>query len=134
MKRFAKWAGSLLAVYLLMYTLNSILGGYWMKPVSDGTVRYSFGLSIPVAIMWQPRLGYATPLETNLIGYAFYPLIRFDQRFVHPTRYLTVEKDEQWFFSESAAKDAHPHFQSEPEAEPGEARNAEKPPGDERSP
>lgn len=99
---------SIMFVYVVTYIINSCYGGYWMKPVSDGKDRYSFGLSMPTAIIWQPRFGYATPFQKDIFGCIFMPLIALDRYLVHPTRYLTNSKDEKWLFSNEAQKFAHP--------------------------
>lgn len=59
--RAKKWVACIVcgiwAFYILSYSMNSALGGYWGRPETDGHDRYSFGLAMPTAILWQPRWG-----------------------------------------------------------------------------
>ncbi|RRJ95494.1 hypothetical protein Ga0100231_015515 [Opitutaceae bacterium TAV4] len=109
MKRRASITLAILAgLYAASYCINTALGGYWMKPVGDGKDKYASGLSMPTAIIWQPRFGYATPFQKDKIGWFYLPLITLDRSVIHKTRYLTNSEDEQWLFSEEASKYAHP--------------------------
>jgi hypothetical protein len=77
------------AFYAVLYCIDSSLGGYWAKPEMDGRDRYSFGLAMPTALLWQPRWGHKALGQTDLLGMAYAPLIWLDRRCVHSTIYLT---------------------------------------------
>ena len=65
-----------------------------MRPEMDGRDRYTFGLAIPTAILWQPRFGYLALAPHDSLGAIYAPLIRIDRRFFHPTIYIfDDEKD-----------------------------------------
>ena len=106
--RWAIAAATIVGIYIISYCVNSALGGFWMKPVADGKDKYASGLSIPTAVIWQPRIGYATPFQKDGLGFFYLPLIACDRTWIHPTKYLSDPKDEQWLFSSEAAKLAHP--------------------------
>ena len=76
--------------YVLSYGLNSILGGYWARPEMDGHDRYSFGLAMPTAILWQPRWGHQAIGRSDFLGMSYSALIWLDRRYVHPTIYLSA--------------------------------------------
>jgi len=78
-------------IYIVSYALSSLLGGYWLKPEMDGHDRYSFGLAMPTACMWQPRFGHGALGGYDFLGTFYKPLIRLDRHFVHPTIYLSDE-------------------------------------------
>ncbi len=72
-RRFAarKWLlslGSLALLYLGSFMLNSRFGGYWNKPERDGHDRWSYGLSMHTAVLWQPRFGYWAPYISDGLG------------------------------------------------------------------
>ena len=78
------------AAYIVSYALNSASGGYWGRPEMDGHDRYSFGLAMPTAVLWQPRWGHYAGVRSDLLGLAYSPLISLDRRLVHPTIYLSA--------------------------------------------
>jgi hypothetical protein len=83
-----------------------------MKPDRDGRDKYSMGLSMPNAVMFQPRVGYHTPFGGEILGMFYAPLIRLDRRFFHPTRYLSDEGTWEW--AQSLPIDGmHPSFREE---------------------
>ena len=88
---FVSLASSFL--YAGSYFANSLCGGYWMIPEMDGHDRYSFGLAIPTAILWQPRFGHEAIGTYDLLGEFYAPLICLDRKFVHPTIYISDEGD-----------------------------------------
>jgi len=98
--------------YVVSYTVNSSLGGYWMTPERDTHERYSFGLSMSTAIHWQPRIGYHARFVTDAVGRFYAPLIRIDRWLIHPTRYLT-EKDVFERCDRLGVADMHPRFRQE---------------------
>jgi hypothetical protein len=124
--RMARWPRRLgvglavaLAGYVLLYALNSALGGYWMKPDQDAQKRYNAeygGLSITDAIIWQPRIGYSTPFRHDSAGRFFRPLAALDQAYWHPTRYLSDPAFQKWMDSELKASQVHSEFRAEFEA------------------
>ena len=71
-----------LFIYVSIYLVNSFLGGYWTVPERDGRDKYSFGLSITDAILWQPRFGHESLGHWDYAGAVFVPLIRLDRRFI----------------------------------------------------
>jgi hypothetical protein len=79
-----------------------------MKPVADGNDKYASGLSMPTAIIWQPRIGYATPFKKDGVGRLYLPLILADRSWFRRTKYLSDPCDEKWLFSAEAEKFAHP--------------------------
>lgn len=42
----------LLALYVGTFAINTYSGGYWREVERDGHDRYSFGLSMPTAVLW----------------------------------------------------------------------------------
>ncbi|WP_395752578.1 hypothetical protein [Prosthecobacter sp.] len=104
------WGGVLLLFcYAGSYAVNTWGGGYWDRLERDGKDRYGFGLSMPTALLWQPRFGYWTPFSSDAIGLFFSPLIRLDRRFVHGTHYATDAGFEAWMNSR-AVDEWHPLF------------------------
>ena len=77
-----------LTLYVISYCLDSFFGGYWEKPEMDGRDRYSFGLAIPTAILWQPRWGHLAIGDYDFLGMSYAPLIWLDRMCVHRTLYV----------------------------------------------
>lgn len=100
------------SIYVVSYILNSFFGGYWLIPEMDGRDRYSFGLSMPTAIMWQPRLGHEAIGNFDFLGIFYKPLIRFDRKFVHTTIYLSEDDGEKTISNLKIAQ-VHPHWRDE---------------------
>ncbi len=98
-----------LSAYVGIFLLNSFLGGYWLVPERDGRDKYSFGLSITAAILWQPRFGHESLGHWDYPGAVFLPLIRLDRKFIHPTLYMSDESFDQKF-SVLKASQIHPHW------------------------
>jgi len=94
--------------YILLYVPNSILGGYW-GPVA-GQLKYSFGLSEPTLFLWQPYLGYRDHFNITACGVLWYPLIRIDQQYIHPSYDLNNANDEVYLFSKSNHMKWHPEL------------------------
>jgi len=92
--------------YVLIYMLNSLLGGYW-GPVA-GNLRYSSGLSLPTLFLWQPRVGYRDHYDTSACGMLWYPLICIDQRFIHPPYDVANKSDAAHLFSKDNHIKWHP--------------------------
>ena len=112
MRIIRKWVWVLcgaLAIYSLSYCFNSSLGGYWVKPEMDGQERYSFGLAMPAAILWQPRWGHKALGQTDLLGVSYAPLIWLDRRCVHSTIHLSDDDGFQRV-SHLARAQIHPEF------------------------
>ena len=101
----------LLLLYVVSFALNTYSGGYWDRPERDGHDRYSFGLSMSTAVLWQPRFGYWTPFRSDWLGTFYSPLIRLDRKFLHPTRYLSDPSFDSWVEA-SAVSDWHPRFRT----------------------
>jgi hypothetical protein len=98
-------------IYVFSYVLNSFFGGYWLIPERDGRDKYSFGLSITDAILWQPRFGHEALGDLDLSGAFYTPLIRLDREFIHPTMYLSDETFEK--ISNLKISQVHPHWRDE---------------------
>ena len=101
------------AIYVGSYAANSLCGGYWLKPERDGKDKWSFGLSMFTAIIWQPRFGYSAKFSSDFIGNFYRPLAYLDQKWIHPTRYISSEEDMAWFYDGMKESDVHPHFRDE---------------------
>jgi len=122
------WLLSLLGVYVLSYAVNSLMGGYWLKPDMDGRDRYASGLSMFDAVLWQPRWGYCARGRgrTDLLGSFYRPMIWLDRALIHRTIYLF---DDGGFERASSLtkRETHPAFygqydelavESQPDAAP----------------
>ena len=94
--------------YVVTYAVNSLSGGYWLKPVSGGVFVYSSGMSASTAILWQPYYGHNSPIRVTPLGWFYYPLIRLDRAFWHPNKDLM--RDEQSLFSTNVHLRVHPKF------------------------
>jgi hypothetical protein len=92
--RAKKWAAWIVcgiwAFHILSYIMNSALGGYWARPEMDGHDKYSFGLAMPTAILWQPRWGHFALGHADSLGIAYAALTWVDRRFVHLTIYISA--------------------------------------------
>jgi len=91
------------------------MGGYWLNGERDGEVRYMpefGGLSLPVAIMWQPRYGHKCNGQMDNLGIVFALLIDLDRACIHPTHYLTDSNYDSWLGNLPASK-VHPRFREE---------------------
>ena len=85
-----------------------------MQPERDVRDKYSTGLSMPTAIMFQPAVGYHTPYHGDLIGKLYAPLIYLDRKCFHPTRYLSDDCTWEWIQSLPKEKlhPSHRHMSS----------------------
>ena len=104
-----------LAIYVVAYIVNSSVGGYWLIPDRDGHVRFKQefgGLSMTVAIMWQPRFGHSALGQLDFLGAFFGPLIAVDRAWIHPTHHLTDDDFDGWLRALPASK-VHPKFREE---------------------
>jgi hypothetical protein len=99
-------------LYVFSYVLNSFFGGYWMRPEMDGRNRYSFGLAMPTAFMWQPFVGHQAIGNYDLVGIFYKPLIQVDRRYIHRTMYLSDEVLEKIIPSLKATQ-VHPYWRDE---------------------
>jgi hypothetical protein len=106
-------AAVLLALYLGSYVLNSAFGGYWPKPERDGMHRWSFGMAMHTAILWQPAYGYCARFNSDGLGAFYSPLVVLDRRWFHPTMYVTDESTFEWFNRKARAADIHPQWRAE---------------------
>lgn len=113
MKRKKKQSGSkfkiilvVIALYLGSYAVNSLMGGYWMRPER----RAAAGAA--EEIVWQPRIGFVSRSATDAAGYAFWPLVQLDRRFVHLSRDLGDDKTFEWADSLPLAQ-VHPALREE---------------------
>jgi hypothetical protein len=100
------------SIYIASYTLNSFFGGYWLVPEMDGRDRWSFGLAMMDAIMWQPRFGHEAIGRSDYLGTFYTPLIRFDRKFVHTTIHF-FDKDFDQRFLNLKVSQVHPHWRDE---------------------
>jgi hypothetical protein len=99
-------------IYVFSYALNSFFGGYWLVPERDGKDKYSFGLSITDAMLWQPRFGHKALGDLDFCGALYTPLIRFDRNFIHLTIYFS-DKNFNEEFSRLKVSQIHPHWRDE---------------------
>lgn len=92
LKKKLSIALGVLSVYVLVYVVLSMSGGYVFT--QSGQVRYDFGLSVSDIQQWQPRFAFCQrfrkldgswTLRANYPGYCFAPLILLDQALVHQT-------------------------------------------------
>ena len=105
--------GLLAAVlYIGSYLVDSYTGGYWGELERDGYHRYTVGLSMPTATLWQPRFGYWAPYRSDFLGKFYLPLIKLDQHFLHRTRYPTDSDFFDWVKT-APVSDWHPRFRDE---------------------
>ena len=100
------------STYVVSYALNSFFGGYWLRPEMDDHDRYSFGLAMPTAILWQPRIGHEAIGDLNFPGVFYTPLIQLDRELIHPTIYLSESNFDQKF-SNLKVSQIHPHWRDE---------------------
>lgn len=107
--------------YVASFALNSHLGGYWGNPERDGRDRWSMGLSMHTAVLWQPRFGYWALYRSDWLGSFYSPLIKLDRQFLHPTRYVSDPEYFEWANATTPAE-WHPQFRAEAAA--GLARRA----------
>ncbi len=111
-KRGAIGVSALMVFYVSTFALNSCWGGYWLKPERDGHDRWSIGLSMHTAFLWQPFVGYWSPYRSDWIGMFFFPAVRLDRRFIHPTHYATDPDFESWVLALNAAA-VHPDWRNQ---------------------
>ena len=76
-------------LYVVSYFADSFCGGYWLIVENDRHDRYSFGLAMPTAMLWQPRYGHESLGYSDLFGSLYTPLVRLDRKFIHPTIYIS---------------------------------------------
>ncbi|HET6410358.1 MAG TPA: hypothetical protein VFG14_20880 [Chthoniobacteraceae bacterium] len=85
-------------------------GGYWLQPERDGSLRFDCGISFPVAVHWQPALGYRAKYKSDAIGLIYAPLILADRQWFHPTKYVHKTDDWEWLTHEMTISDVHPQW------------------------
>jgi hypothetical protein len=115
LKVIARGVSVALSIYVLLYFLNSAMGGYWLVPGRDGRVRFKpefGGLSMTVAIMWQPRLGHNSLGESDFLGTLSEPLILLDRAWFRKTHYLTDNDFDSWIEHLPVSK-VHPRWRDE---------------------
>ena len=105
--------GALFVLYIGIYAINSYLGGYWLQPERDGIHRWNFGMSLHVAILWQPAWGYSSRYNSDFSGVLFSPLVALDRRWFHRTRYLTDQSTFDWLDHSARPSDIHPRWRPE---------------------
>jgi hypothetical protein len=113
----AKWilcaVGLFLGSYVLLYAVNTSLGGYYPYWASDGSKSWSFGMLVHDSIIWQPRIGnYFNTVRHDFVGCAFRPLIALDRRFIHKTHSAGDEDFGQWW-SAVPESQIHPSHRAE---------------------
>jgi len=99
-------------VYGTSYIPNSFFGGYWIIPEMDGRNRWSFGLAMMDAIMWQPRFGHEAIGHLDYLGVIYKLLIRLDRKYVHPTIHLYDDGFEK-IVSGLKVSQVHPYWRDE---------------------
>jgi hypothetical protein len=95
----------------VLYIVNSIAGGYWLKPVRDDHTPKLYGVPLTTAYLWQPAYGYCSRGQVSALGRVFYPLIIIDQNFVHRTKYHDDGFNE--WIDGLATEDVHPRFRDD---------------------
>ncbi len=100
-------------VYVGSYSVNSALGGYWLKPERDGLHGWSSGHSMHTAILWQPAYGYSARYKSDWIGTLFSPLVSIDRRWFHPTMYVTDDATFEWIKYKARPSDIHSRWRAE---------------------
>ena len=93
--------GIVVVVYVCSYGILSFLGGY--RLVASGHYRPITWMAMEDVFVWQPRFGMCYPFDTiggdhvhhlDEIGTLFYPLIQFDQCYIHRSQpFITVSSD-----------------------------------------
>jgi hypothetical protein len=83
-----------------------------MIPEMDGHDRFSFGLAMMTAIMWQPYVGHEAIGNLDWLGALYMPLIRLDRKFVHPTLYISSDENGGKLSNLKAAQ-VHPYWRDE---------------------
>ena len=78
--------------YVASYCADSFFGGYWLIPEMDGRDRYSFGLAMNDAFLWQPRFGHEALGNFDFLGTLYRPMLRLDRACIHRTIYLSDDK------------------------------------------
>ena len=104
---------SALILYIASYTIDTACGGYWGTAERDGRDKYTFGLSIPTAILWQPYFGYNAKFNSDFIGNLYSPLVAIDRFKWHRTKYVTDQSTFEWLNHEATISDFHPSFRDE---------------------
>jgi hypothetical protein len=99
-------------LYVGTYLWNRGSGGYWIYPERDGRDRWSFGLSMHTAILWQPRFGYWSPYKADFLGMLYSPMIRMDRAYFHPSHYVSDPEYFAWM-NATEVVDWHPRFHAE---------------------
>ncbi len=110
---------ALLLTYVGSYSILSANGGYVFMP--SGEIRYSFGLSVQDQCLWQPRYGHGQwfrqisgnySFRGDFIGMLYYPLIRVDQIYFHPTiRSIAIRGEPATPLEEAEARyKVHPEY------------------------
>ena len=89
----------LIVVYLLVYAVDSVTGGYWPWPVAGNLFYGESGLPIHSAFFWQPYFGYVDNYNATALGSFFKPVIYCDRQWVHHTMDLSNTNDEQLIFT-----------------------------------
>ena len=114
-KRITKVLWAMIAIYVVAYIANAAVGGYWMIPSRDGGVRFKpeyGGLSLTIAIMWQPRFGHFALGESDFVGVFFGPLISLDRAWIHTTHYMSDDSFDAWLKALPPSK-VHPKLREE---------------------
>ncbi len=100
-----------IGVYALSYIVDSFFGGYWIVPEMDDRDRWSFGLAMHTAFLWQPYLGHEAIGHFDTLGVLYKPLIQIDRRLVHPTIYLLDTNGSE--IANLRTSQVHPYWRDE---------------------
>ena len=101
-KRIGKGLLIVLGAYVILYVLNSLMGGYWLgaawdRPRNDGpSTRERMNTA---GVMWQPQFGHNVVGkfgDTDFLGYFFAPLIAIDRAWVHRTHLIADSDFASW--------------------------------------
>lgn len=103
-------------VYILSYSVDSRLGGYYLKPVVDGRASYSQsmgGIGIPLALQWHPKWGFRNVSNTDFLGHFYGPLIEIDRVIWHHTKYANENDINAWVEMVKKNHQIHPATQDQ---------------------
>lgn len=97
LKNILKVISVLLCIYIVLYVVASIFGGYWPTPVIDKTRYAESGIGVPTSYLWQPRFIYSDNSSSTASGVLFKPMICIDRCWFHTN--LDLVEDESLIFS-----------------------------------
>src|SRR5262245_54335873 len=107
----------LFLVYLAVYLVNSVAGGYRLIFVSSIShpINYAADFNSRTnvgAIAWQPRYGKYTRLTSDALGKFFFPLIIVDQTIWHRDIPVAEIESRESFKRRVSLQQVHPNDRS----------------------